>query len=280
MLPTHDTLDVPEARTMIIFLGHLFARLKESSNQIRAAIKIQKMLRLQIFRNTRHYSAILIQRRVATYMQQRKYLVIIREWRAYKSCCDPCSLQRLECSFESDGFDWEEEMARELESEGRNPSVQASSDNAIPSCTDYDDERDSDVSSACLLQDSDRHLADSEILRFVEIEKIECENSSVDHGLGERAGADELSRDEDDFQFENNLRIDNPHFQSVNERNSYNDHGDSVLKEISIKLQYCTDLDEVESTEIISRFLQDQLPMIRVRKLSRGFRRLQVPYSL
>jgi hypothetical protein len=88
MLPTHDTSDVPEARTMTLFLGYLFARLIESSSQIRAAIKIEKYFRLYRWRCVRRQSATLIQRKYASYVQRRKYVVMIEEWREYKACCE------------------------------------------------------------------------------------------------------------------------------------------------------------------------------------------------
>jgi hypothetical protein len=88
MLPTHDTSDVPEARTMTVFLGYLFARLIESSSQIRAAIKIEKYFRLYRWRCERRQSATLIQRKYASYVQRRKYVVMIEEWREYKACCE------------------------------------------------------------------------------------------------------------------------------------------------------------------------------------------------
>ena len=88
MLPTHDTSDVPEARTMTVFLGYLFARLIESSSQIRAAIKIEKYFRLYRWRSARSQSAKIIQRKFASYVQRRKYVIMIEEWREYKSCCE------------------------------------------------------------------------------------------------------------------------------------------------------------------------------------------------
>ena len=48
ILPSYDSNHVPEEKTMLIFLGYLFARLTESSAQVRAAIRIQR-----IFRNYR-----------------------------------------------------------------------------------------------------------------------------------------------------------------------------------------------------------------------------------
>lgn len=283
MLPTHDTSDVPEARTMIIFLGHLFARLKESTNQIRAAIKIQKFLRLRMFRTTRHNAAVMIQRRFATYIQQRKYGMIICEWRAYKSCCDPSSFQLQENSFESDDFDWEEELARELESDegNRNARFSPRSDKSIPN---LDDERD----VSFLEGDPDGHghghryvcLADSQALQLVDIQNTGDEDSAVQHEEeeGVKVGTDDLDKDEEDLDYGNNLSVDSPTIAYVNQDTSYDDDGHSTLKEISVKLQYSlsTDLDVVESTEIISQFLLDRLPMMRLRKLSRGFRRLQV----
>ena len=86
MLPTHDTSDVPEARTITVFLGYLFARLIESSSQIRAAIKIEKYFRLYRWRCARRQCATLIQRKYASYVQRRKYVVMIEEWREYKAC--------------------------------------------------------------------------------------------------------------------------------------------------------------------------------------------------
>lgn len=88
MLPTHDTSDVPEARTMTVFLGYLFARLIESSSQIRAAIKIEKYFLLYRWRSARSQSAKIIQRKFASYVQRRKYIYMIEEWREYKSCCE------------------------------------------------------------------------------------------------------------------------------------------------------------------------------------------------
>ena len=91
MLPTHDTSDVPEERTMIIFLGYLFHRLMESSSQVRAAVKIQQYIRGKKERIRTEVEAIrvsdaayIIRRRVGTYMQLCKYRRIIHEWRAYK----------------------------------------------------------------------------------------------------------------------------------------------------------------------------------------------------
>ena len=91
MLPTHDTSDVPEERTMIIFLGYLFHRLMESSSQVRAAVKIQQYIRGKKERIRSEIEAIrvsdaayIIRRRVGTYMQLCKYRRIIHEWRAYK----------------------------------------------------------------------------------------------------------------------------------------------------------------------------------------------------
>jgi hypothetical protein len=274
MLPTHDTSDVPEARTMIIFLAHLFARLKESSDQIRAAIKIQKMLRLKKFRTARHYSAVLIQRRFATFAQQRKYGMIIREWRAYKSCCDPCTSQHQEYSFESDGFDWEEEVARELELQDRNTPAPARIDESIPIRTAFDDEKD----VSFLLENSDERLAYSKVLRVVEVKNIEDEESAEEdeQEVGVGAGVDGEGKDEN-VDYGDHF-VDNPDGDNVNAGNSYNDNGDSTLKEVSVKLQYSlsADLDDTESTDIIPQFLLDRLPMMRVRKMSCGFRRLQV----
>ena len=45
MLPSYDSSNLPEAKTMTIFLGYLFARLIESSEQVRAAIRIQRTYR-------------------------------------------------------------------------------------------------------------------------------------------------------------------------------------------------------------------------------------------
>jgi hypothetical protein len=277
MLSTHDTSDVPEARTMIIFLGHLFARLKESSDQIRAAIKIQKMLRLKKFRTARHRSAVLIQRRFATYAQQRKYGMIIREWRAYKSCCDPSVSQHQENSFESDGFDWEEEMAKELELQVRNAPAPARSGESIPISTSFDDEED----VLFLVEKSDGRLGASELLRVVDIENIDDEDSAVDDERGEGVGVGVDGEGKDEiFDYGNNFSVDNPDGDTADEDNYYSDRGDSGLKEVSVKLQYglSVDLDETESTEITSQCLLGRLPMMSARKMSLGFRRLQVSH--
>jgi len=45
MLPIYDSSNLPEEKTMTIFLGFLFARLIESSTQVRAAIRIQRFMR-------------------------------------------------------------------------------------------------------------------------------------------------------------------------------------------------------------------------------------------
>lgn len=45
MLPSYDSGNQPEAKTMTVFLGYLFARLIESSEQVRAAIRIQRAYR-------------------------------------------------------------------------------------------------------------------------------------------------------------------------------------------------------------------------------------------
>ena len=96
VLPTHDTSDAPEERTMLLFLGYLFGRLVESSNQLRAALKIQKRVRRKIEMRKREEEAIriskaayIIRRRVGTYMQVCTYRSIIAEWRAYKSISGP-----------------------------------------------------------------------------------------------------------------------------------------------------------------------------------------------
>ena len=277
MLPTHDTSDVPEARAMIIFLGHLFARLKESSNQIRAAIKIQRLARLQMFRIVRHNSARLIQRRIATYIQQRKYGIIIREWRAYKSCTGPCLSQSHgdSCSLNSDedSFDWEEEMARELERDG-GPGVPVARNELFSTHADLN----SECEISFFEDDSERNLADSEVLRLVEVEDIEVEDSSAGGDNGEDKSSEEEDKyDGDDVHREVDFSIDNLYLANEND-NSCSDDGNSSLRGVSVKLQYCsfTDLDEVKSTEIISHFLLDRLPRNLVLKLSRGFRRLQV----
>ena len=45
MLPTYDSKNLPNEKTMLVFLGYLFARLVESSEQVRAAIRIQRVFR-------------------------------------------------------------------------------------------------------------------------------------------------------------------------------------------------------------------------------------------
>jgi hypothetical protein len=45
MLPIYDTSNQPEEKSMTIFLGYLFARMIESSSQIRAVIRIQRFIR-------------------------------------------------------------------------------------------------------------------------------------------------------------------------------------------------------------------------------------------
>ena len=45
MLPIYDSENLPEEKTMTIFLGFLFARLIESSSQVRAVIRIQRFVR-------------------------------------------------------------------------------------------------------------------------------------------------------------------------------------------------------------------------------------------
>ena len=98
VLPTHDTSDVPEERTMLLFLGYLFGRLIESSNQLKAAVKIQRRVRRKNEIRKREEEAIriskaayIIRRRVGTYMQVCAYRSIIAEWRAYKSLSGPLS---------------------------------------------------------------------------------------------------------------------------------------------------------------------------------------------
>ena len=96
MMPVHDTSDVPEERTMLLFLGYLFCRLIESSNQFIAAVKIQKIIRRRNEKRKKEEKAAqvskaahIIRRRVGTYMQVCKYREIIAEWRAYKSMTGP-----------------------------------------------------------------------------------------------------------------------------------------------------------------------------------------------
>ena len=60
----------------------------ETSKQIRAAIKIQKMCRMIRFRVLRYKSATVIQSKYRAYVQYRIYGNVIREWREYKACCD------------------------------------------------------------------------------------------------------------------------------------------------------------------------------------------------
>ena len=45
LLPSYDTKNIPEEKTMVVFLGYLFSRLIESSEQVRAAIRIQRNFR-------------------------------------------------------------------------------------------------------------------------------------------------------------------------------------------------------------------------------------------
>jgi len=45
MLPTYDSSNIPEEKTMVTFLGYLFSRLTETSNEIRAAIRIQRFMK-------------------------------------------------------------------------------------------------------------------------------------------------------------------------------------------------------------------------------------------
>ena len=51
MLPSYDTTNLPEEKTMTIFLGYLFARMIESSSQVRAAIRIQRFVRAKIIKS-------------------------------------------------------------------------------------------------------------------------------------------------------------------------------------------------------------------------------------
>eukprot|EP01038_Epipyxis_sp_PR26KG_P007565 gene7565-10306_t len=55
LLPPFDSKNIPEEKTMVVFLGYLFSRLIESSQQVNAAIKIQRLFRkiLPIFRSFR-----------------------------------------------------------------------------------------------------------------------------------------------------------------------------------------------------------------------------------
>ena len=109
MLPAYDTVNLPEEKTMTIFLGYLFARLIESSSQVRAAIRIQRFVRrarletvspkkplrsvtLSSIRNngsnhhpdqsivkvliSHTHATRIISRRIATYLQQRKYCLM------------------------------------------------------------------------------------------------------------------------------------------------------------------------------------------------------------
>ena len=45
MLPFYDSKNIPEEKTMVVFLGHLFARLVETSAIIQASIRIQRYVR-------------------------------------------------------------------------------------------------------------------------------------------------------------------------------------------------------------------------------------------
>ena len=116
MLPAYDTVNLPEEKTMTIFLGYLFARLIESSSQVRAAIRIQRFVRrarlgtgslkkpsrsltLSSVRNnpsahhpdhsivkvliSHTHAARIISRRIATYLQQRKYCFLRDNKRHY-----------------------------------------------------------------------------------------------------------------------------------------------------------------------------------------------------
>ena len=81
---------------MLLFLGYLFGRLIESSNQLKAAVKIQRRVRRKNEIRKREEEAIriskaayIIRRRVGTYMQVCAYRSIIAEWRAYKSLSGP-----------------------------------------------------------------------------------------------------------------------------------------------------------------------------------------------
>lgn len=48
VLPEFDSRNIPDEKSMIVFLGYLFSRLVESSCQVRAAIRIQRAIRLHL----------------------------------------------------------------------------------------------------------------------------------------------------------------------------------------------------------------------------------------
>jgi abnormal spindle-like microcephaly-associated protein len=48
VLPEFDSRNIPDEKSMIVFLGYLFSRLVESSCQVRAAIRIQRAIRLYL----------------------------------------------------------------------------------------------------------------------------------------------------------------------------------------------------------------------------------------
>ena len=50
VLPEFDSRNIPDEKSMIVFLGYLFSRLVESSCQVRAAIRIQRAIRLHLLK--------------------------------------------------------------------------------------------------------------------------------------------------------------------------------------------------------------------------------------
>ena len=51
VLPEFDSRNIPDEKSMIVFLGYLFSRLVESSCQVRAAIRIQRAIRLHLLKH-------------------------------------------------------------------------------------------------------------------------------------------------------------------------------------------------------------------------------------
>ena len=58
MLPEFDSKNVPEEKSMIVFLGYLFSRLTESSQEVRSTIRIQRAFRRHIVVRTNRVGVI------------------------------------------------------------------------------------------------------------------------------------------------------------------------------------------------------------------------------
>jgi hypothetical protein len=68
MLQHYDSKNIPDAKTMTVFLGYLFSRLVESAEQVRAVIRLQRCYRKHAASRPRK-----LKTRVQTYRNQSKY---------------------------------------------------------------------------------------------------------------------------------------------------------------------------------------------------------------